>query len=119
LGGQDQGLVPSSLNVNAVFQPALPLHLASGDRFAHWRADSSLGFYVEGLSLWNQGASRHAFLRVAGWEVKADSRDVLPYLSDTVRRMLGATELRMGVHKALDGPTRNKAVFTLALLARY
>ena len=118
LGGQDQGLVPSSLNVNAVFQPALPLHLATGDRFARWRAES-LGFYVEGLSLWDQGMSRPAFLRVAGWEAKSDSRDERPWLSDIVRRVLGATEIRLGVHKALDGPMRNKTVFTLALLARY
>ena len=43
LGGQDHGILPSSLSVNAVFQPALPTHLAAGDRFERWRAETAFG----------------------------------------------------------------------------
>jgi hypothetical protein len=119
LGGQDQGLVPASLAGNALFQPGLPAHLGLGDRFRRWRAEGPLGIYVEGVALWDKGQPRPSSLRVAGIEARADSRDLLPYMSDLIRRSLGAFELRAGIHQALDGPSRNRQVFTLAFLTRY
>jgi hypothetical protein len=118
-GGQDQGLSPSSLQVNTVFQPALPAHLESGDRFARWRAETPFGLYIEGSSVWDGMQARPSFLRVMGLEAHFDSRDFAPYVNNFIRKFFGALEFRVGIHEALDGPTRHKGVYTYGLLARF
>lgn len=117
LGGQSAGLLGRSLEATSVFQPALPTHLATGDRFERWRVSTG-PFYVEGVALWDAVGQRPAYTRVAGFEVKGDFTK-LPILRDIAQRVLGRPELSLGLHRPLDGAMKGRTVFTLALVNRF
>jgi len=118
LGGQASDLVPMALEANRIYQPALPVTFAGGDRYSRWRAEGLGLFYVEGTSLWNAGEARSAYQRVAGMEVQGDLGESL-ILGDVLRRVLGRLHLRLGVHRPLDGPMKDRTVFTLAETFRF
>lgn len=117
LGGQSAGLLGQSLEATAVFQPALPANLATGDRFERWRVSSG-PFYVEGLAVWDEWMGRPAYTRVAGLELKGEFSK-LPILRDIVQRLLGRPEIRIGLHRPLDGVMKDRTVFTFAYINRF
>ena len=119
LGGQSLGLLPRSFEIQQVFQPALPMFSATGTRFSRWRTEAFGGLvYLEGVALWEAGKARPAYTRVAGLEVAGDTRD-MALVGDSIRRLLGAMQIRLGVHRPLDGPMKGRTVGTVALLNRF
>jgi hypothetical protein len=119
LGGQALGLLPPTLEAHQVFQPALPLLSATGDRFTRWRAQTLNGLlYLEGTTVWDASRSRPAATRVVGLEIREDTRQV-PGSGDLLRRILGSFQLTLGLHRPLDGPMKGRTVGTLALLNRF
>ncbi|HJV22031.1 MAG TPA: hypothetical protein VJ570_05010 [Holophagaceae bacterium] len=118
LGGLISNLLPEGLEVNQVSQAALPGFLATGDRFRRWRGELGLGLghaYVDHLAVWESTSPRPAYLRVAGWEL--DSAD-LGLRPDSLQRHLGRLGFSLGLHRPLDGPTRNRTVGTLTVSLR-
>ena len=100
LGGATTSLVPESLDLDRVAQPALPALSASGDRFLRWRGE--LGghalAYVEGTALWNAGQGRGPFQRVLGLEYALDGAG-----GDGREAGLKRVQVRAGIHRPLDG----------------
>lgn len=118
LGGPEHSLLPEGLQANQVRQVALPFHLAEGDRFRRWRGELRPGFgafYVEHLVAWDGASPRPPHLRVAGWELTSADM-ALPL--EIVQRLLGRLTFSLGVHRVLDGPTKNRTVGTFALTLR-
>ena len=118
LGGPEHSLLPEGLQANQVRQVALPFHLVTGDRFQRWRGELRPGFgtfYVEHLALWDAGTPRPPHLRVAGWELSSSEMG-LPM--DILQRLLGRLSFSLGVHRVLDGPTRDRTVGTLGVTFR-
>ncbi|WP_316414288.1 hypothetical protein [Mesoterricola silvestris] len=115
LGGTSTSLVPASLDCGQVEQPALPSRLATGDRFLRWRGEAggALHAYLEGSALWDPGAGRPPFTRVAGLEFALDNP--LGGASEAVLRRL---RIQAGIHRPLDGVMKGRTVGTLALVVR-
>lgn len=118
VGGQSADLVPESLEANRIWQPALPVVYAAGDRFTRWRAEGFDFLYVEGTAVWNEQQGRPVFQRVAGLEVKGNLADS-PILGDITRRILGRAQVSLGLHRPLDGPMKDRTVFTMGMTYRY
>ena len=118
LGGPEHSLLPEGLQANQVRQVALPFHLALGDRFERWRGELRPGFgtfYVEHLVVWDSASPRPPHLRVAGWELSSAD---LALSMDVVQRLLGRVTFSLGVHRVLDGPTKDRTVGTLGFTIR-
>ena len=115
LGGASTSLLPASLECNQVEQPALPAHLATGDRFLRWRGEvgGALRAYVEGTALWEPGPGRPPFTRVAGLEYTLNTP-----LGSASEEILGRMRIQAGIHRPLDGVMKGRAVGTLTLLVR-
>lgn len=115
LGGITSNLMPEALELNRVGQVALPSGLAQGNRFRTWRGELELGFghaYLTHLAVWDASTPRTPYLRVIGWELgEAD----LPLRQDLLRRLVGRLAFSVGLHRVLDGPTRDRMVGTLTL----
>ncbi len=116
LGGTASSLLPEVLQRNQVAQVALPAFLAQGDRFGSLRGEvqAPLGrLYVSHSAVWDAGDPRPAYLRVVGWEL--GSLDLALPL-DVLQRLAGRLTFSVGVHRVLDGPTRDRTVGTFQLL---
>ena len=114
LGGVTTSLVPLSLDLNRLEQPALPAYGAEGSRFLRTRTEVGGAFraYLEGSALWNAGKPRPAFQRVTGVEFALDLDG--PGGEQQAKKI----KLRAGVHRPLDGEMRNRTVGTLTLVVR-
>ncbi|MBI3129773.1 MAG: hypothetical protein HYZ13_00300 [Acidobacteria bacterium] len=117
LGGITSNLMPKALEANRIAQAALPAFLATGDRFRRWRGELELPFghaYLEHLAVWDGTSPRPPYQRVAGWEL---SEEDVSLRQDLLRRLVGRLAFRLGLHRVLDGPTRDQTVgtFTLAI----
>jgi hypothetical protein len=111
LGGQSAGLVPSSLDMNRLDQPALPAYHQVGDRMRRLRAEygSLTPIYYEQVAVWHSKGGRVEYQRVAGFEVRLHEA-VDEFL---LRLLLGTVpQMTIGVHRTLDGVMKNKTVFT-------
>jgi len=118
LGGVATSLLPASLDLNRLVQPALPAYTATGDRFHRLRGDLSLGplaAYLEHSAVWDAAAPRPAAQRVIGLELDSD-RLGLP--KDVLRRLAGNLRFSFGLHRPLDGIMRNRTVATLSVVLR-
>jgi len=118
LGGQDVGLVPRSLDMNRVQQPALPGYLQVGDRMRKLRVDYGDGegayLYFEKSAVWLSNAGVNEYIRVLGAELRLSE-----LLDSNALNSLGMTPtFTIGVHRPLDGVMKNRTVFTLSLYAR-
>ncbi|MDR1841918.1 MAG: hypothetical protein LBQ86_08370, partial [Holophagales bacterium] len=115
LGGQNSGLVPASLDINRVQQPALPGYLQIGDRMRKWRAD--YGFiayaYYEKSAVWLSGEDIN-YTGVAGLEVRLG--EILG--SDSLNFLGLAPSITIGIHRPLDGVMKNRTVVTLNVFGR-
>jgi hypothetical protein len=114
LGGVTTSLVPLSLDLNRVEQPALPAYTAVGNRFLRYRAELGTQFraYLEGDALWNDGQGRTPFHRVAGLELALE-------LPSPGREQVGQKlKLELGIHRPLDGIMKSRTVGTLSLVVR-
>ena len=114
LGGLTTSLVPLSLDLNRLEQPALPAYAAEGDRFLHYRLAAGGPFkaYLEGHALWNGGQERMAFQRVLGLTY------VLALQGSAGEQVSRKLKLSLGLHRVLDGPLRDRTVGTLSLVLR-
>ena len=114
LGGVTTSLIPLSLDLNRLEQAALPAYTAEGDRFLRTRmaVGGLVRAYLEGSALWNGGQPRPAFQRVAGVEFALDLDG--PGGEQQAKKM----NLRVGVHRPLDGEMRGRTVGTLTLVVR-
>lgn len=118
LGGTASSLLPQALQRNQVTQAALPGYLIQGDRFWTWRGEAHLGFgrvYATHQAVWDSRGPRPAYLRVVGWEL--GSQDLALPL-EVVQRLTGRLTFSVGVHRVLDGPTKNRTVGTFQILLR-
>jgi hypothetical protein len=120
LGGVTTSLVPASLDLDRIEQPALPARSAVGDRFQRWRGElgGAVRLYEEGTAVWNAGQGRGPFQRVLGLEFALDSLALEgwpPAGSDQARRRF---QVEAGVHRPLDGVMRGRTVATLTLVMR-
>jgi hypothetical protein len=115
LGGINTCLIPSSLDLNRVAQPALPAFEATGNRFVRYRAEVGqiLRAYVEHTALWNGGSARDPFQKVAGVEV-----DFGPEQMSGAEALLGKLHLNLGVHRPLNGLQKDRTVFTISMVVR-
>lgn len=118
LGGVATSLLPVSLDLNRVAQPALPAYQATGDRFQRLRGELGFGplsAYLEHSAVWDAADARPAALRVMGLEL--DSRNLnLPM--DILRRVAGNLQFAIGIHRPLDGVMRHRTVATLSVILR-
>lgn len=118
LGGQENSLLPASLDMNRVVQAALPAYTAMGNRLSRLRAEVGLGplqAYLDHSRVWDSGTPRPGAQRVLGLEL--DSRHLgLPM--DTLRRLVGNLSFTLGLHRPLDGAMKGRTVGTLSLLLR-
>ncbi|MDE3034055.1 MAG: hypothetical protein KGI56_10355, partial [Acidobacteriota bacterium] len=118
LGGVATSLLPASLDLNRVAQPALPAYQATGDRFRRLRGDLGFGplsAYLEHSTVWDAAEARPAALRVVGLELDS-ARLNLPL--DILRRVAGNLQFALGVHRPLDGVMRHRTVATLSVILR-
>lgn len=118
LGGVATSLLPESLDLNRLVQPALPAYSALGDRLRGLRAEVALGpltAYVEHGAVWDAAAPRPAAQRVAGLELDS-ARLGLPM--DVVRRLAGNLHFTLGLHRPLDGVMKDRTVATLSVILR-
>jgi hypothetical protein len=115
LGGINTCLIPSSLDLNRVAQPALPAYEAIGNRFVRYRAEVGgiARAYVEHTVLWNAGSARGPFQKVAGMEL-----DFGPEQMSGATALLGKLHVSVGVHRPLNGLQKNRTVFTLSAVIR-
>jgi hypothetical protein len=115
LGGVTTSLVPTRLDLGRVEQPALPARTAVGDRLLRWRGElgGPLRFYVEGVALWAAGQERSPFQRVLGLEGALDPP--ARYESERVRRPV---QVRLGLHRPLDGAMAGRTVATVTVALR-
>lgn len=115
LGGITTSLVPESLDLDRISQPALPSRSAAGDRFLRWRGElgSVVRFYGEGTALWNAGQERGPFQRVLGLEGVLDT-----LAGNGSELVLKRMQVRAGVHRPLDGAMKGRTVATLTLMLR-
>ena len=103
LGGQNTGLVPDSLEINRVQQPALPGYLQVGDRMRKLRASYGIvgHVYYERAAVWSSGQSSIDYQSVLGIELRADEAfdmfDPLNLLQGPIPK------ITIGVHRPLDG----------------
>jgi len=114
LGGVGTSLVPASLDLDRIEQPALPARSATGDRFLRWRGElgSLVRFYAEGTALWDAGG-RGPFQRVLGLECAVDT-----LAGNGSEQVLKRMQARVGVHRPLDGAMKGRTVATLTLMLR-
>jgi hypothetical protein len=114
LGGVTTSLVPASLDLARVEQPALPAYTATGDRFLRWRGElgGAARFYAEGTALWRSGQDRGPFQRVLGLEFAPD------LLGQGSEQVLKRMRLQVGVHRPLDGTMKGRTVATLTVMLR-
>ena len=114
LGGVTTSLVPASLDLTRLEQPALPAYSAEGGCFRQYRVQlgDSLRAYLEGAALWNPGQVRPAFQRVFGLEFALDFEGSV---RDPVSQKLS---LRLGLHRPLDGVMAGRNVASLSLVIR-
>ena len=118
LGGVATSLLPASLDLNRLVQPALPAYTATGDRLRRLRGDLGLGpftAYLEHSTVWDATSFRPAAQRVAGLELDSE-RLGLPM--DMVRRLAGNLRFSIGLHRPLDGIMKDRTVATLSVLLR-
>ncbi len=115
LGGVTTSLVPASLDLARVEQPALPAHSATGDRFLRWRGQlgGAARFYAEGTALWRSGQERGPFQRVLGLEFAPDL-----LAGQGSEQALKRMQIQLGVHRPLDGTMKGRTVATLTLMLR-
>ncbi|MGA2081494.1 MAG: hypothetical protein ABSH53_12920 [Holophaga sp.] len=115
LGGVTTSLVPESLDLGRIEQPALPAFTATGDRFQRWRFDlgGPVRAYAEGAALWTAGQDRGPWQRVLGLELNLDGLD-----QEASDKALKRVRVRAGVHRPLDGAMRHRTVATLTLMLR-
>ena len=114
LGGVTSSLVPISLDLNRLEQPALPAYSAEGERFLQYRVMAGERFraYLEGNVLWNRSEARGAFQRVLGLEYALE-------LDDSGRNQVARKlSLKVGLHRPLDGAMEGRTVATLSLVLR-
>jgi hypothetical protein len=118
LGGVATSLLPASLDLNRLAQPALPADTTTGDRLRRLRGDLGLGpftAYLEHSTVWDGSAFRPAAQRVAGLELDSE-RLGLP--RDVLRRLAGNLRFSIGLHRPLDGIMKGRTVATLSVLLR-
>ena len=111
LGGQNTDIVPDSLNLNRVQQPALPGYASIGDKMRKLRAEygSGIYFYFESAAVWSSNENGIDCLRVAGVELQLDK-----LLDDSARMILRYLPLySVGIHRPLDGVMKDRTVFTV------
>jgi hypothetical protein len=115
LGGLTTTLVPESLDLARVEQPALPAYTATGDRFLRWRGElgGAVRVYGEGTALWDAGQARGPFQRVVGLTFAADTLGGNG--SEQVQKRM---KVQLGVHRPLDGAMKGRTVGTLTLMLR-
>jgi hypothetical protein len=115
LGGTASSLVPASLDLDRIEQPALPSFSAAGNRFQSWRGELGgvLHAYLEGTALWDDGLPRGRFQRVAGLEFTLENGG-----SGAAEGVLKKLKIQLGVHRPLDGVMKGRTVGTLDLLVR-
>jgi hypothetical protein len=115
LGGVTTSLVPQSLDLGRVEQPALPALSATGDRFLRWRGElgSLVRAYGEGTALWNAGQGRGPYQRVLGLEFNLDGLG-----QEASEQATKRVRIRAGLHRPLDGAMRDRTVATLTLMLR-
>jgi len=115
LGGATTSLVPPSLDLDRVAQPALPAFSAAGDRFLRWRGElgGTVRVYGEGAALWNAGQERGPFQRVLGLELALDG----PSLGGP-ERAAQRLRFRLGLHRPLDGAMQGRTVATMTVTLR-
>ncbi len=118
LGGQENTLLPASLDMNRMVQPALPAYTLTGTRLRGLRGELGLGLlrvYLDHSTLWDGGAPRPPGQRVLGLEL-VSGRLNLP--QDTIRRVLGNLSFTLGLHRPLDGIMKGRTVGTLSMILR-
>ena len=118
LGGVATSLLPESLDLNRLAQPALPAYTATGDRLRRLRGEVDLGplaAYVEHSTVWDAALPRPAARRVVGLELDS-ARLGLPM--DVVRRVAGNLRFTLGIHRPLDGIMKGRTVATLSVILR-
>jgi len=115
LGGITTSLVPESLDLARVAQPALPALSATGDRFQRWRAElgGNLRCYAEGTAMWRSDEPRGPFQRVLGLEFALDTL-AREGSEQALRRM----QVLVGAHRPLDGAMKGRTVATVTLMLR-
>jgi hypothetical protein len=114
LGGQNSGLVPSSLDMNRVQQPALPAYTQVGDtmerlRFEWGEKDNVAYLYFEKAAVWQKHLHRTDSHRVLGLELKLDSM----FYSAAGSALGTLPSVNIGIHRPLDGIMKNRTVFTV------
>jgi hypothetical protein len=115
LGGVATSLVPASLDLGRVEQPALPARTAAGDRFLRWRGElgGSFRVYAEGAALWTAGTARGPFQRVLGLEAVLAGGTGSD--GEAARQRL---RVRVGLHRPLDGIMDGRTVATVSVVVR-
>ena len=118
LGGQNTGLVPDSLVISRVQQPALPAFLQAGDRMRKLRADyGSIGhIYYERVVAWYSFQTNIDYQSLLGVEIRFhEALDLV----DALGFLYGPTisKITLGVHRPMDGimkdRARNNAIWTI------
>jgi hypothetical protein len=113
LGGQNPGIVPSSLNMNIVLQPAFPAFTQAGDTMerlrCEWGEKNSAAYaYFEWTAIGLGSLSGIERQRVAGLELKLDSLIYNP-AGSAIGTLPSVT---IGLHRPLDGIMKKRTVFT-------
>ena len=121
VGGMGNSLVPSSLDLHRVEQPALPAYTATGNRLRRGRLElGHIGrVYLEHTAVWDGADPRPRFQRVAGAELVLD--ELLG--ENALDTLLGRMRFSLGLHRLLDdGPDgtklRGRHTFTASVVLR-
>jgi hypothetical protein len=105
-------LLPTSLDINRVEQPALPAYMQlSGDRMRRLRAEWD-SIYYEKSAVWSADWQKPEYQSVIGTEIKLDGE--LESLIGSMFPDMGVPFFNFGIHYILDGPMkkRNRAIVT-------